>query len=264
MICGLTLPRYSLPTLNWLDLPDGASRFSLEEILDAAAAAGFESVGLDTVTTAGVADIAGMLRARGLTCTDVGILVLGTNTATDAERLAELAQACGATTCLVAWPAGFDGRPALEMSADILGSAGVRIALEFFPYGALPTLKTALAACEAIGWDRCGVLLDTWHFFRSDEPWELLRSLDPDRIAIIHADDAPAMISGDLINESRHRRLPIGAGTFAIADFASAIDTLGYDGVISAEVLSATLRAQAPAGGARVLMEALRTNWPIS
>ena len=45
--------RYSLPTLNWLDLPDGTSRFSLEEILDAAAATGFTSVGLDTVTTAG-------------------------------------------------------------------------------------------------------------------------------------------------------------------------------------------------------------------
>ena len=44
------MPRYSLPTMNWLDLPDGSSLFSLEEILDAAAAAGFESVGLDTVT----------------------------------------------------------------------------------------------------------------------------------------------------------------------------------------------------------------------
>lgn len=60
---GLT-SRYSLPTLNWLDLPDGGSRFSLEEILDAAAAAGFKSVGLDTVTTAGAPDIAELLRAR--------------------------------------------------------------------------------------------------------------------------------------------------------------------------------------------------------
>ena len=257
------MPRYSLPTLNWLDLPGGGPLFSLEEILDAAAEAGFESVGLDTVTVAGAADIAGMLRARGLTCTDVGILALGPNAVADAERLAELAQASGATTCLVAWPAGVDGRPALEASADILSSAGVRMALEFFPYGALPTLNSALATCEAIGWDRCGVLLDTWHFFRSDEPWELLRSLDPEQIAIIHADDAPAIISDDLVHESRHRRLPIGAGTFAIADFVSAIDTLGYDGVISAEVLSTTLREQAPTEGARQLMEALRTHWPI-
>jgi sugar phosphate isomerase/epimerase len=256
--------RYSLPTLNWLDLPDGASRFALDEILDAAAGAEFESVGLDTVTAAGVADIRGMLRSRGLTCTDVGILALGPNAAADAERLAGLAQASGATTCLVAWPAGFDGRPALEASAEILSSAGVRIALEFFPYGALPTLESALAACEAIGWDRCGVLLDTWHFFRSDAPWELLRSLDPEQIAIIHADDAPAVISDDLVHESRHRRLPIGAGTFAIAEFVSAIDTLGYDGAISAEVLSTTVREQAPAEGARTLMKALRTHWPIS
>ena len=96
----------------------------------------------------------------------------------------------------------------------------------------------------------CGVLPDPWHFFRSGEPWQLLRSLDPDQIAIIHADDAPAVIGDDLVYESRHRRLPIGAGTFAIAEFVSAIDTLGYDGVISAEVLSPTLREQEPGEGA--------------
>ena len=66
------------------------------------------------------------------------------------------------------------------------------------------------------------------------------------------------------MHESRHRRLPIGAGTFAIADFVSAIDTLGYDGAISAEVLSTTVREQAPVEGARTLMKALRTHWPIS
>jgi sugar phosphate isomerase/epimerase len=255
--------RYSLPTLNWLDLPDGTSRFSLEEILDAAAATGFTSVGLDTVTTAGATEIAELLRARDLTCTDVGILALGPNAAADAERLAELAQASGATTCLAACPAGFDGLPALEASTDILAAAGVRVALEFFPYGALPTLESALSWCEAIGWDRCGVLLDTWHFFRSGAPWPLLRSLHPDQIAIIHADDAPEPISDDLVHESRHRRLPIGAGTFAIAEFVSAIGTLGYDGVISAEVLSTTLREQEPAEGARTLMNALSEHWPI-
>jgi len=258
------VPRYSLPTLNWLDLPDGSPRYPLADILDAAAAAGFASVGLDTVTTAGVADIAEMLCARSLTCSDVGILALGPNCAVDAERLATLARACGADTCLVAWPAGFDDWDEVQASADILGSAGVRMALEFFPYGALPTLKSALAACEAIGWDRCGLLLDTWHFFRSGEPWGLLRSLDPEQIAIVHADDAPAVISDDLVHESRHRRLPIGAGTFAIAEFVSAMDALGYDGVISAEVLSTTFRDQEPADGARALMDALRTHWPVT
>jgi sugar phosphate isomerase/epimerase len=258
------LTRFSLPTLNWLDLPDGGPRFSLEEILDAAAAAGFASVGLDGATAAEAADIGGMLRARGLTCTDVGILVLGPDAATDAERLAGLAAASGATTCLVAWPAGVDGSSALETCADLLGASGVRLALEFFPYGALPTLEHALAACETVGWDRCGVLMDTWHFFRSGEPWDLLRSLDPEQIAIVHANDAPAMVSDDLSHESRYRRLPIGAGTFAIAEFVSAINALGYRGVISAEVLSTTLREQAPSEGARTLMDAFRAHWPVS
>jgi sugar phosphate isomerase/epimerase len=258
------LTRYSLPTLNWLDLPGGGPRFSLEEILDAAAAAGFASVGLDGVTAAGAADIAGTLRARGLACTDVGILVLGPDAAADAERLATLARASGATTCLVAWPAGVDGYSALEASADILSANRVRLALEFFPYGAVPTLESALAVSEAVGWDRCGVLLDTWHFFRGGEPWDLLRSLDPEQIAIVHANDAPAMVSEDLSYESRHRRLPLGSGTLAIAEFVSAINSLGYRGVISAEVLSTAFREQEPLEGARRLMDAFRTHWPVS
>jgi sugar phosphate isomerase/epimerase len=235
----------------------------LTEILDAAAAAGFTSVGLDAVTGAGAADLAGMLGARGLTCTDVGVLVLGPDAVADARRLSALARVSGATTCIVAWPAGVDGRHALELSADLLGSSGVRLALEFFPFGALPTLEDALAACEAIGWDRCGVLLDIWHFFRSGEPWSLLRSLDPGQIALVHADDAPAMVSDDLVHETRHRRVPIGSGTFAVAEFVSAVDALGYRGVISAEVLSTSLREGPPLEGARVLMNALRAHWPI-
>ena len=46
--------------------------------------------------------------------------------------------------------------------------------------------------------------------------------------------------------ESRHRRLPMGSGTFAIAEFVSAINSLGYRGVISAEVLSTTFREREP------------------
>jgi sugar phosphate isomerase/epimerase len=106
------------------------------------------------------------------------------------------------------------------------------------------------------------VLLDTWHFFRSGEPWDLLRSLDAEQIAIVHADDAPAMASDDLVYETRQRRVPIGSGTFAIAEFATAIDSLGYRGVISAEVLSTTFRATHPVEGARTLMDAFRTHWP--
>ena len=213
------MTRYSLPTLNWLDLPGGGPRFSLEEILDTAAAAGFRVGRPRRRHSRGSRRHRRDAARGGLACTDVGILVLGPDAAADAERLATLARASGATTCLVAWPAGVDGYSALEASADVLSANRVRLALEFFPYGALPTLESALAACEAVGWDRCGVLLDRWHFFHRGEPWNLLRSV---------------------------------------------INSLGYRGVISAEVLSTTFREQEPLEGARRLMNAFRTHWPVS
>ena len=144
----------------------------------------------------------------------------------------------------------------------MLASAGVRTALEFAPYGGLPTLSDAIDVCAAVGWDRCGLLVDTWHFFRSDEPWSLLRSLDADQIALVHVSDAPEP-EGDLVYESRFRRLPVGSGTFAIREFADALAATGYDGVLSNEVLSSALRRRPPADGARELLESLHRFWPV-
>ena len=63
--------------------------------------------------------------------------------------------------------------------------------------------------------------------------------------------------------ESRFRRLPPGAGSLPLEEFRDAIATTGYDGVVSAEVLSAELRALSPEEGARALIGALRQVWPL-
>ena len=64
-------------------------------------------------------------------------------------------------------------------------------------------------------------------------------------------------IGDDLVHESRFRRTPPGAGTFALGEFAEALDAIGYDGVVSIEVLSAALRRRPPAEGARELLDSL-------
>jgi sugar phosphate isomerase/epimerase len=67
----------------------------------------------------------------------------------------------------------------------------------------------------------------------------------------------------DLVFESRFRRVPPGSGTFALAEFADALAAVGYDGVVSIEVLSSALRRQRPADGARELLESLHRSWPV-
>ena len=125
--------------------------------------------------------------------------------------------------------------------------------------GRWPTRSTC--APPSAGSD-CGLLVDTWHFFRSDEPWSLLRSLDADQIALVHVNDAPAP-ERELVYESRFRRLPVGSGTFALPEFRTALAATGYDGVLSIEVLSSALRRLPPAEGARELLDSLQRIWPV-
>ncbi len=273
---GLTATRFSLPTLNWIRYPGGDENvpegemvpaWPLDVVLEAAAAAGFRNIGLDDLTVAGTApdEVAALLQTHGLACTDVGVLRVGAGEIrAQAEALATLASTTGAGVCIAAL---FTRTPDealsdLRTGASVLADAGVRTALEFAPYGGLPTLSDAIAVCSAVGWERCGLLVDTWHFFRSDEPWALLRSLDRDQIALVHVNDAPA-VEHDLVYESRFRRVPPGSGVFGLAEFSAALAETGYDGVLSVEVLSSALRRRPPVDGARNLLAALHRSWPV-
>jgi sugar phosphate isomerase/epimerase len=238
-------------------------------VLAGASAAGFRRVGLDDLTVAGrnPDDVAALLRAHGLSCTDVGVLRVGEGDVEEAAaELAALASATGASICIAALSdaGAAEAIPLLRAATAIFAASGVRAALEFVPYGALPTLADAIAVCDAVGWERCGLLVDTWHFFRSAEPWELLRSLDQSQIALVHINDALPLSSGDLRHESRFRRAPLGAGTFELAELAAALAELRYEGVVSIEVLSGELRSRPPAAGAKELLDSLRNGWDES
>jgi sugar phosphate isomerase/epimerase len=259
---GLVLTQVSLPTLNWIGFPELTPTWPLEDVLEGASRAGFRAVGLDDLTVGARSpdEVASLLRAHGLACTDVGVLRVGeSDIRVQAEWLAALASATGASTCIAALYTRTtdDALDDLRTGTAILADAGVRTALEFAAYGGLRTLADAIDICGTVGWEQCGLLIDTWHFFRGGAPWELLRSLDRDQIVLVHINDAAEPKGNDVVYESRFRRTPLGAGTFPLAAFADALDRIGYEGVVSIEVLSAALRRKPPAEGARVLLESL-------
>jgi len=239
----------------------------LENVLDGAAAAGFPAVGLDLFTLRGYdGDVGAALAARGLVCSDVGVLPIGTpGVRSTAETLARVASVAGAPTCIAAFfaPVGHEQAVAeLKESAAILAEVGTRLALEFAAYGGLTRLAAAVELCAAVGWDRCGLLVDTWHFFRTDAPWPVLRSLDREQIELVHVNDGAASATGDPVHEGRFRRLAVGAGTFPLPEFASVLDDIGYRGTLSTEVLSDEIRGAQPEAGARRLLQSLRESWP--
>jgi sugar phosphate isomerase/epimerase len=235
-------------------------------VLAGAASAGFAAVGLDDVSVAAHSsdEVAALLPAHGLLCSDVGVLRVGAEDVRPAaERLAELATAAEADTCIAA-VFGDDPLRDLRAAADILAAVGIRLALEHAAYGALRTLADAIALCTAVGWDRCGLLVDSWHFHRGGEPpWWRLRLLDRAQIALVHLNDALPPVGVDEVHESRFRRVPPGRGELDLARFMHELDALGYDGVVSLEVLSAELRNRPPVEGARELLAAAATLQPL-
>lgn len=246
----------------------------LERVVDAVASAGSPGIGLDSYTIAHgvdaggrVEDIAAMLRSRELVCTDVApLLIAEDGSRAAAEELAQVAQVTGAGICIAAvyspTPRA-DVIRSLRLCADIFEETGARLALEFTSYGGLTSLSEAIDLCDAVGWERCGVLVDSLHFFRAGASWPGLRALDGDQIALVHLSDASPPAGDDRMFESRFKRLPPGAGSLPLEEFRDAIVATGYRGVVSAEVLSTDLRALPPEEGARELRDAVRRSWPL-
>ncbi|MTD17239.1 TIM barrel protein [Nakamurella sp. YIM 132087] len=259
----------SLPTINWVRFPEGdtgipeATR-GLEDLLTTASDAGFGAVGIDLFTLeasglkpAGVADA---LDSRGLRCTDVGVLSVGSDDGlAAAERLGGLAAAVGAPVCVtvIDVPPSADVAARLRASADVLAEYGVRMALEFLPYGPLSALEDTVDLCGQVGWSNCGVLLDSWHFFNSGSPWQVLSEMDGEQIAFVQINDAPPPITDDQRFESRFRRVVPGAGRFDLRRFLESLAAIGYRGVISPEVLSTDLQRRDPRDAAVMMRDAL-------
>lgn len=275
---------FSLPTVTWLDMPrdglrslDGpaVARVDLATLLDAAAGAGFDAVGLDLQTVAGSSGVASQVRTRRLEVTDVGVLTVGAaepgrvagaphGHVQTAETLAGLAAAVGATRCVTVLtaPPSAGTVAALRRCGAILAGAGARLALEFLPYGPLPTLEMAMQVCGEVGWDRCGLQLDAWHFLNSDRPWPMLASVRADQIALLQVSDVRPPVGDDLRYEGRFRRAVPGTGRGDLPRFLDIVRGGGYAGPVSVEVLSLDLQARPPAAAARDLHAALARCWP--
>jgi sugar phosphate isomerase/epimerase len=271
----------SFPTVNCLQMPLAGRPpvpsvlRPLDEVLAGVAAAGFSHVGIDNFSVqdhvergADLTGVGQLLERLGLSCSDVGVLRIGepAPTAEAARAMAALAGSTGASICTTAMEVepGAAAVQTLRRCADVLAPQGVRMALEFLPYSPLSTLRSARELCATVGWDLCGVLIDSWMFFRGDNSFADLEDMTAKEIGYVQFDDAPEPVGDDPAYESRHRRLPPGTGTFDLYRFAGAVLDTGFDGVVSVEVLSDELRALAPVEQGRRAIAAARSFWPVA
>ena len=246
----------------------------LDRVLAAAAGAGFRGVALDWFTLraaeragSDASDIAERVRDLGLVVTDLSALGLGADASTDDRVAASMARRCaalGIPLCALVLsvppsPAVYDR---VSRVADTFGTSGVRLALEFVPYTEVRTLAEARAVCERIGYERCGVLVDTWHLARSGGSPADLADVGPHEIACVQLADAAAGAADDLADESRRSRLLPGEGVVDFPAVAAALTSAGYDGPLGTEVLARSLSGRPPEAVAEACFRAASAFFP--
>jgi len=143
-----------------------------------------------------------------------------------------------------------DARPPLSFVAERFGDVcdraadhGTSVALEFLPWSGLPDLATACDVVRAAGRSNGGVVLDAWHYFRGNPDDTLLRSVAADVIVGVQLDDADAEVVGESYDDTILRRRLPGEGSFDLVGLIGTLDAAGVDVPYSVEIMSTKQQA---------------------
>jgi sugar phosphate isomerase/epimerase len=217
----------------------------------AAAAAGFDAVGPDVYSLARyreaggrIEDVAELIAEHGLQCPEIAALMVNTDRAEVDAQLALFEPAVRALR--PRWilvnsdvSPGAASAALLRHCAERLGALGARLAVEYLAMMRVNSIASALELIERAGVADAGVLVDTWHFFLGPvDGWSDLECLPRERLAYVQFDDHPPLAGSDLREETLHRRVFPGEGTFELERFCRELRARGFDGLVSVEVLS--------------------------
>jgi sugar phosphate isomerase/epimerase len=204
------------------------------EHVEAAAAAGFDSVGLRFLAPTDlrlehevvgdrrlVRAIAAACRRTGITPLDVEVFFLGPGVDMDRLRAAAEAAAEIGASSLLAVCMDRDRQRALDAFAalcDVAAAGGMTVALEFMRWSPVPTIEAAVAFVADAGRANGAVCIDALHLARSGGDPSALPALPPG--TLVQLCDAPAAAPPPerLLAEARTDRrypgeggLPLGA-----------------------------------------------------
>jgi sugar phosphate isomerase/epimerase len=237
--------------------------------------AGFPLIGLDVyslntyaATGGSLADVAALLKAHDLGCFEVLGLEVGTDRQAAIAMARDAARVVGAlgaeyVLTILSTPPDDSILDTVGTCADIIGTDGGSLALEFMPTSPVASMGAAVDLCESIGLDRARVLIDTWHFFRGTDDMTDLEAFPMAALGYVQFDDARPVIGDDLMFELMNRRALPGAGEFDLAAFSSCLLAKGFDGVVSVEVLDEGLRGLPPGDVADQALRATAPYWNV-
>ncbi|MFW0784074.1 TIM barrel protein [Gordonia sp. CPCC 206044] len=250
---------------------------TLEDKLDAAAAAGFDGVEIfepDLIASPEPpAAVARTVADRGLTI-DLYQPFRDLDS-TDPDRFArnivrlerkfDLMDELGSDLLLVcSSPAGDAVRDdallchQLAVAAEVAQRRGKRIAFEALAWGThVHDYRHAAGLVAQVDNPVLGNCLDSFHVLsRGDDPASIA-TLAPGSIFFVQLADAPTMRM-DILQWSRHHRCLPGQGNFDLGGFIRAVDAGGYRGPWSLEIFSDVFRHADPVRTARDAHRSLR------
>ena len=233
--------------------------YPLEEDLRAAAAAGFPMVELwgekfeTFFADHNIDDLKQMLEQYDLRPTAIDLVALDYSqpqnvdvSVARARYLGEIAQAIGCDLLLLCIWGDLHGRSkeeGLALVAEYLrpvcaaaAEYGCRLAIE--PLGLnplVPGCEEALAIIQLAGQENLGLMWDFFHYYKSGVPLDAIRQIPPDKLWLVHADDAP-----DLPRETLRDvdRVYPGQGILPLQAYFAVLNDLGYDGPVSVELFN--------------------------
>lgn len=143
------------------------------------------------------------------------------------------------------------------------------IGVEPMPYSGIPDLEKAWAVIEASGAENAMLILDTWHWVRANQAYDILTKEQAKKVIAIQINDAYERPYADSIlrNESMHDRLAPGTGAKDTVGFVKMIKDAGISPkvigveVISDEILSRGIK-EAAAFNYHNTVKVLEEIWP--
>ena len=118
--------------------------------------------------------------------------------------------------------------------AEVVSEHGVRLAIE--PLGGHPFVpgpKEALRIVERADHEAIGIMMDTFHYYKSGVTVEEIEGIPIEKLFLIHVNDCEDLPREEL--QDGHRLYP-GLGVIPLREMLSAVKRKGYDGFLSVEV----------------------------
>ncbi len=257
-------------------------RHAFEQRCEAAAAAGFTGIGLqidDLARTAAsgldAAQMRAVLSGTGLRLVEIEFLggwaldVDGTALEATTAGVEAVADALGgrhvsAGEFRPGWLDLDAAAARLAGLADRLAGRGLRVALEAFPWSALPDVDTAVELLRRAGSAHAGLMVDVWHFFNGGGELDAFDRLPGAGVVAVQLNDGPRVHADFLQHARSARRLP-AYGELDVVGLVRAVQAAGFAGPWCVEVntpvfrdLPVTEAALAAAHAATTVLDAAR------